>query len=373
MRPTRAEIDLMAISLNVKNIKEKVAPADVMAVVKDNGYGHGAEEISRVSLKAGATMLAVSIVEEGIELREKGFTCPILVLGPHLQKQIELFIKFDLSPTVSYLAFAQELSKKAEQIGKIAKIHIKIETGLNRAGFFYEDAIPQIETIINLKNIHFAGVYTHFATSDEEDKSYAHLQLKRFNKFLQELERKEINPLLIHSANSGAIIDMPGSYFDIVRPGVVLYGYYPSPFTSKRVELHPSLTLKSQITFIKKVKKGESISYGRKYFAPADTYVATIPIGYGDGYNRRMSNNGEVLIRGRRHTISGRVCMDIVMIDLGPRTSVELGDEVVFLGRQDEDHITMEEICRKLDTLANEVCCWISSRVPRVYINEPEI
>jgi alanine racemase len=373
MRPTKAEIDLKAISLNVKNIKKQVAPADVMAVVKDNAYGHGAEEVSRVSLKAGATMLAVSIVEEGIELREKGFTCPILVLGPHLQRQIELFLKFDLSPTISYLAFARELSQKAEQMGKIARVHIKIETGLNRAGFFYADAVPKIEKIVNFKNIHLAGVYTHFATSDEEDKGYAHIQLKRFKKNLQDLEKKKINPALIHSANSGAIIDMPDSYFDIVRPGVILYGYYPSPFTSERIELHPSLTLKSQITFLKKVEKGESISYGRKYFAPADTYIATIPIGYGDGYNRRMSNTGEVLIRGRRYTISGRVCMDIVMVDLGSHTDVELGDETVFLGRQGEDHITMKEVCQKLDTLPNEVCCWISSRVPRVYIHEPEI
>jgi len=372
MRPSIAEIDLNAISQNVKNILEKIAPAKVMAVVKDNAYGHGAEEISRSSLKAGVSMLAVSIVEEGVELRQKGFTCPILVLGPHLPGQIELFLRFDLSPTVGYLEFARELSKKAVQMSRTSDIHIKVETGLGRTGFLYNNALERIEEICNLPNMHLAGVYTHLATSDETDKSFAHLQLKRFNGLVKQLENKGIRPPLLHSANSGAILDLPTSYYDIVRPGIMLYGCYPSPYTSHSVELHPALTLKSRVTFIKKAKKGDSISYGRKYFAPKDTYIATIPYGYGDGFNRLLSNRGEVLIRGKRYSIAGRVCMDMFMVDLGPKTDVELGDEVVLIGRQEPEIITMEEICEKLGTLPNEVCCWISARVPRVYINKAE-
>lgn len=370
MRTSRAEIDLNAISQNVKNILKRIEPAQVMAVVKDNAYGHGAEEISRVSLRAGASMLAVSIVEEGVDLRQKDFTCPILVLGPHLIRQIELFLRFDLSPTVSYLEFAQELSRKAVQMGKMADIHIKVETGLGRTGFLYNWALEQIEEISNLQNIQLEGIYTHLATSDETDKSFAHLQLERFNELVEQLQKKGLRPSLLHSANSGAILDLPPSYYDIVRPGVILYGYYPSLYTTHSVKLHPALMLKSQVTFIKKAKKGESISYGRQYFAPKDTYIATIPYGYGDGYNRLLSNNGEVLIKGKRYPIAGRVCMDMFMVDLGAKTDVQLGDEVVLMGKQGSEAITMEEICQKLGTLPNEVCCWISSRVPRVYINE---
>jgi len=372
MRATRAEIDLKAISQNVFNIKSRVAPAQVMAVVKDNAYGHGAEQVSRVVLKAGASMLAVSIVEEGVMLRQQGFKCSILVLGPHLPQQVELFLRFDLSPTVSYFEFANELSNKAEKMGKIASIHIKVETGLGRTGFKLDRAVQQISEICNMKNLQLAGIYTHLATSDEEDKSYAHLQLERFNKLLQRVANAGIRPPLLHAANSGAILDFPQSYYDIVRPGIMLYGYYPSPYSTHSVKLHPALTLKSKVSFIKKIKKGDSVGYGRKYIASADTCIATIPIGYGDGYNRLLSNQGKVLIRGKRFPIAGRVCMDMLMVDLGLNSKVELGDEVVLMGKQQSESITMEEICQKLGTIANEFCCWISPRTPRVYINEPD-
>ena len=369
MRPTIAEIDLSAVAFNFRQIKQKVAPAKIMAVVKANAYGHGVIPVARTLIKEGASFLAVATVDEGIELRQAGIQTPILVFGGLLPYQAGLYPEHDLQATIFSLQDVASLEKAAQQTGIRAKVHINVDTGMGRVGVPFESAVNFVLSVANNSRFDLVGIYTHLATSDEKDKTFANLQLERFNRLLVEIRSKGTTIPLIHAANSGAILDMPDSYFDMVRPGISLYGYYPGLETTESFSLRPAMTLKTRVFFIKKVEAGTSVSYGRRFFAKETTRVATLPIGYADGYNRLLTNQGFAQIRNRVYPVIGTVTMDQIMIDLGQDSEIKIGDEAVLFGPEHGEQVSVDYICQKINTIPYEVVCSITERVPRVYVN----
>jgi len=369
MRAAFAEIDLAAFRFNLQQICQRVAPAQVMAVVKANAYGHGAVAIAHAALTAGASCLGVARIEEGIELRNSGITAPILVFGGVLSGQIDSFLVNKLEMTVYTPKIVGEIVGRCQSLNCRARLHVKIDTGMGRVGVAHQRAVKFIQRITTLSQLELVGVCTHFATSDEYDKTFAKLQLEWFQQVLAQLETMKISVPVIHAANSGAILDLPESYFNLVRPGMMLYGWYPSPETSESIPIKPVMRFKSSVLHVKQIAAGESVSYGRKFVAQHPTWIATIAAGYGDGYNRLLSNQGTVLIRGKKYPVVGRVCMDLIHADLGAETSVQPGDEVVLFGKQGSAEVSVYEICEKLQTIPYEVCCWIAARVPRIYVN----
>jgi alanine racemase len=367
MRPAYVEIDLSAVAHNITQIKKKIGPAKIMAVIKANAYGHGVGPIARTALNNGASYLGVSILEEGFELREQGFTEPILVFGGEIEQYLLDIFDYNLEITLFSERLCSQLTKLAKKKRKKVKVHVKVDTGMGRVGVVWEKAVSFIEMVSQLEEIDIVGIYTHFATADEKDKTYAHLQLSRFNTVLKTLEEKGINIPLIHAANSGAILDLPKSYFNLVRPGILMYGYYPSDQTTESVSLIPAMTFKSKVSFLKQVPAGTGVSYGQTYKTKAVTKIATIPVGYADGYNRLLSNKAQVVIKGKKYPVVGRVCMDLIMVDLGLDNDIDVGDEVILFGTNNDEEFSVYDICRLVDTIPYEVCCWISQRVPRIY------
>jgi len=368
LRPTIAEINLSAIATNVRRICARVHPAEVMAVVKADAYGHGAIPVAQTALSAGASQLAVALLEEGLELRRNKIAAPILVFGGFFESQIDGFIANNLRFTLYDLRLAQTVSRRAQALGRKAQAHVKIDTGMGRVGLLPNEAIEAILAIAKLPNLELVGLYTHFASSDSRDKSYANQQLEQFKSIVQQLAHHDLRFKYLHAANSGAILDLPQSYFNLVRPGVMMYGYYPSNETSESIPLEPAMTLRTQIIFVKHVAAGTFISYNSTFQTRQATTIATLPIGYADGISRRFSNNFEVLVRGRSCPLVGRVCMDQIMIDLGDMRDVQVGEEVVVLGKQDDEEISIYEWCRKLETIPYEVTCGILRRVARIYV-----
>ncbi len=369
MRPTKAEINLSAFEFNFNQVKKLVGDkTKIMAVVKANAYGHGAVEISKSAISLGADFLAVAIPEEGIELRENKIDVPILVFTPPFEHQIELFFKYNLTPTIATIECAKKFNSFSEKFGSKIKCHIKVDTGMGRVGVNYKDAVEFVVKLHNdFKNLYIEGIYTHFATSDERDKSFAHLQFDRFLNVVKEIESYGIKIPLKHCANSGAILDMPETYLDMVRPGVMLYGYYPSLEVLNKIELKPVMTLKSKISFLKEVEPGTSISYGCRFIAKEKTRIATIPIGYADGYRRSLTNVGKVEINGEIFPVVGTVTMDQIMVDVGLNTEVKVGDDVILFGSK---NLTAWDVAKWLNTIPYEICCNVSSRVPRVYVKD---
>lgn len=365
-RATWAEINLGAIAHNLQEIKKKVAPAEIMAVIKADAYGHGLKEVARVALENNARYLGVSAVEEGVQLR-KQTTTPILVFGGFFENQIKACLEHDLELTLFDFELAGALSKQAQASGNSAKVHIKVDTGMTRVGVHWQESLDFICRVSELRYVKIVGIYTHFASAGAKDKSFAKTQLQRFQKVLTELEMRNIQIPLKHTANSGAILDLPESYFDMVRPGVSIYGYYPSFEATESINLQPAMSFKSQVVAVKQVESGTKISYDSTYETVKQTKIVTVPVGYADGYNRLLSNQGEVLIRGKRYPVVGQVCMDFIMVDIGLENDIQTGDEVVLLGCQGDEEISIYEICEKLNTIPYEFTCMISSRVPRVY------
>jgi len=370
VRPVWVEVDLAAIAHNLREIRRITAPqAEILAVVKANAYGHGMVEVSKVALANGADRLGVATTAEAIALRQAGFDVPILILGLIAIEQVPEVVAYDLTQTVSTLEVAESLSRVAARWGKKVKVHVKIDTGMGRIGLLPAEAKKFIENIIRLPHLEVEGIFTHFAVADEADKTYTYRQLALFNQLISELEAKGIHIPIKHAANSAAILDLPETHFDLVRPGILIYGLYPSPHVSRKVDLRPALSLKSQITYIKQVPAGSGISYGLIYTTPRNTTIATLPLGYADGWSRLLSTEGEALVHGRRVPIVGRICMDQCMIDVGSVPDVRLFDEVVLIGKQGDEEITVEEVAAKMGTINYEVICAISNRVPRIYIN----
>jgi len=371
-RPVWAEVDLDALKNNVQEMRRITKPsAQLMAVVKANGYGHGIEQTARTALQSGASWLGVALLQEAVTLRDKGITAPILILGYTPAEDAAEVINYDISQTIFTVEDAQTFAAAAHRLGKKAKVHIKIDTGMGRLGFCPQgDTLDKIWGLSQLPDLEIEGIFTHFATADEADKSFAEEQFMRFQQLLKQLAARHIYIKWRHCANSAAVIDLPYTHLDLVRPGIALYGYYPSPDVNHDlVKLIPVMSLKARVAFVKEVAAGCSISYGRKYIAKKKTLIATIPLGYGDGYSRLLSNQGEVLIKGKRAPVVGRVCMDQLMVDVGHIPDVQQGDEVVLLGRQEGEVITADELSEKLGTISYEVLCMISDRVPRVYLN----
>ena len=370
MRVTRAEINLNALRYNVAGIKNKVGNnVSVMAVVKANAYGHGIVEVSKALQEFGIDYLGVAFLEEAIELRQRGIRTPILVLSGVMGSTIEQFFEYDVDISVASLEIAELINQKAQLLGTKARVHLKIDTGMTRLGVCAEHALPFIDKASRLKHLDVVGIYSHFATSDERDKSFAYQQLERFSSVLNHLDTLNVTIPFIHIANSGAILDMPESYFSLVRAGIMMYGIFPSQETSESIPLQAVLSLKSKIGFIKEVPAETSIGYNRKYFTSKKTQIATVPVGYADGYSRRLTNRTEVLIGGKRHPVVGSICMDHIMVDVGLDLPVHVGDDVVLMGRDGQETISVWKIADALGTNPYEVFTSITARVPRVVVN----
>ncbi len=352
---------------NVRAIRQHVHSAEVMAVVKAEGYGHGAVQVARAALNAGATLLGVALLEEGIALRRSGITVPILVFGGLFENQIDSYLAHDLQMTLYDARLAESISQRARALHKTAEVHVKLDTGMGRVGITTEP-IAFLRHVTSLPDISLQGLYTHLATSDEADLSFAHTQLKRFREIVAEAREHNIAPAWIHAANSGAILSLPESYFNLVRPGVMMYGYYPSREVKKSIALEPAMRLQTRVLFVKRVPQGAFISYNRTFQTQRESVLATLPIGYADGFLRRFSNNMSVLIRGLKCPVAGRVCMDQIIVDVSAIPDIRAGEEVVLMGRQDEEEISIYDWCEKLETIPYEVTCGISRRVPRVYV-----
>jgi len=385
--PLWAEIDLNAIAHNVRELRQITRPeARLMAVVKANGYGHGAVEVSRCALQNGASILGVARIEEGILIRKAGISVPILVFGYTLPQQAGDLLHYDLTQSVHTIASAQQLSQIAASLADTIKIHLKVDTGMGRLGLSPQnfqsdrpekidmDTVAETLSIAGLEGLELDGIFTHFASADSADKAYAEYQLDLFLNYLRRLQNAGLNPALKHAANSGALIDMPRSHLDLVRPGIAIYGLYPSDEVDlQRISLKPAMALKSQIIQLKKVPAGFNISYGSTYTTRHPTTIATVPIGYADGLNRRLSSHGQMLVGGQRVPIVGRVCMDLTMLDVGNVKNVQMGDEVVVFGQQGNETLSVDEMAAMLDTINYEIVTGISARVPRIYLKYRKI
>lgn len=375
-KATWAEINIDNLAHNMKEIRKNTREETlVTAVVKADAYGHGAIEAGRVFLKNGANRLAVATLREGIELRKAGIEAPILILGATPNSEDELGVKWNLIETIFSYEKAQNLSKVAKKNNKIVDIHIKIDTGMGRIGFLpRKETIEEIKAINELPNIRIEGIFTHFARADEKDKTFTREQFKRFRWVIEELEEIGINIPIKHVSNSAGIIDLPEYNLDMVRSGIINYGLYPSDEVNKEnIKLKPAMTLKTRISNIKKVPKNTGISYGHTFITEKDSIIGTIPIGYADGFTRLLSSKGEVLVNGKKVPILGRICMDQSMIDLTDVDNVNIGDEVVIFGEDDESSISIEEVAEKLDTINYEIVCMVGRRIPRVYKRNGEI
>lgn len=367
-RPTRAEIDLNALGYNYRNIKERAGSKKILAVVKANAYGHGAVEISRKLEGLGADLFGVAILQEGIELRKAGIKSPILLLNGIFPGEAEDVLRHSFIPVVYSMSTIEELSSEAERAGKVAPIHVKIDTGMKRLGILPSDIDYFFKRVKELKNIKVEGILSHFATSDNKERGFMDEQFRLFSDAVSKIRSLGFSPDYIHIENSAAMIwDEFPDYLNLVRPGITLYGSYPSIWFRDKIELKPVMTLKSGIIQVKKVVKGESVSYARKFIAERNSVIGVVPIGYADGYPRHLSNIGEVLVKGKTAKVTGIVCMDLIMVDLTDIHGASEGDEVVLWGRQGDSEISADELARRAGTISYELFCRVSERVPRVY------
>lgn len=367
LRATCAQINLERLRNNFRNIKNRVGDKKICSVVKADAYGHGFSCIEAL-IQEGTDYLAVAFLEEGIVIREQtDAEIPIMLLGHTFEDRCRELIEYKIEPTVYQYDFAKALSEEAVRAQTTVPVHIKIETGMGRIGIDWKEAAREIQRISQLPGIEIKGIFTHFATADEADKTFTQTQLDRFNQVLAELKDLGISIPIRHIDNSAGIMDFDHRDFDMVRPGIILYGHYPSEEVNKEnLEVKPVMTFKTRVTHIKDLEPGESVGYGRTFMATEPRRVATLPVGYADGYSRILSHkNTDVYIHGKRAPVLGNICMDQTVIDITDIPEVRIGDEVELFG----DHITAEEIAEKLGTISYEVTCMINKRVPRDYIN----
>jgi len=370
MRLTKAIISISNLKKNLRNIRKKVGNAKVIAVVKADAYGHGVKTVVDALNSLGKQKpeyFAVATADEGVELRQLKIKQPILIFDPVDKYQAYKYFSFNLIPSVSTQTNLNILLKEKKKLKSTKKIfvHVKIDTGMNRLGVDYSDAVKFIKKLSQNKNFGIDGIYTHFATSDEVGSKYAKLQIKRFDDVIKELKAKKINYGLAHAANSGAIIDFPEAYYDMVRPGISLYGYYPSLQTSESIKLYPVMSLVSKVSTVKTIKRGESVSYSRKYFAEKETKIISVPIGYADGFSRSLTNKAQAIIKKKIYDQVGTVTMDRIMFDVG-NDNIKVNDDVILIGEKDKLKIDAWDWSKKINTIPYEVTCGISKRVPRV-------
>jgi len=365
-RPTWAEVNLNNLEHNFREVKSLLpAEVKVLVTVKADAYGHGLIAVSKRLSSCGVDYLGVASIDEGIKLRKAGVKTPILLLGLILKEHIQPLFSYQLTPTVCDFEFAFALNHKAAKLNKPISLHIKVDTGMGRIGVLYDGAFNLIEKIHNLKFIKIDGIFTHFPLADTNRK-FTISQIKLFNKLVIDLLKRGIGIPLIHAANSIGLIDYKDSHFTLVRPGLVIYGLHPKQ--GLKINLKPVLSLKTRVIFIKQVPAGYGVSYGHAYITKRRTHIATLPIGYGDGYPRNLSNLGWILIGNEKMRISGRICMDQIMVDVG-RQKLKIGDEVVLIGKQGTQEITTEELARLSKTIPYEIVCGLGSRIPRIYIS----
>jgi alanine racemase len=369
LRSTFVEVDLSQLSRNLQAIRERVSPAKIMIVVKANAYGHGLTEVAKY-LDPQVDYIGVAVLEEGILLREIGVQTPILVLGGIWGNQIPAYIENDLTLTAPSVERLEQIDQAAETLGVKAKVHLKIDTGMERIGVHYYNAHTLQEAALNCKHLEVEGIFSHFANADGADLSHAKLQLERFNEVLQFYENRNLPMPMRHMANSGGILQLLESHFDMVRPGILFYGVYPSPEVQRIVEVKPALAWKSRVVYFKVTQPGHPVSYGSTWQSDHNVRIVTVPVGYGDGYFRSMSNKAQVVIHGNRYPQVGRVCMDQIMVNIEGDSAFN-GDEVILIGEAENgERVTVEELAEWADTIPYEILTNINTRVPRIYYTE---
>ena len=368
IRPTYVAVDLARLKQNFQSIQRAAAPAKVMAVLKANAYGHGLVEVARHVEHWGADYLGVAVLEEGLLLREIGIRTPILVMGGILGNQVPHFLTHDLTLTASSIEKLQQIDQAAHALGKTARVHLKIDTGMERIGVHYYSAEGLLEASLRCHHVQVEGIFSHFANSDSADLSSARLQLERFQEVLAFYERRSLPMPLRHIANSGALLQLPESILDMVRPGILFYGVYPSPEVQPTIAVQPALSWKSHVVYFKVVPPNTPVSYGWTWQSDHMVRVVTVPVGYGDGYFRSMSNKAQVLLNGRTYPQIGRICMDQIMVNI-EWDSAYNGDEVVLIGASGDQSIRVEDLAEWAGTVPYEILTNINTRVPRVYLN----
>ncbi len=370
LRPTQVTVDLDVITANHQAIKARAGDTKVMYILKANAYGHGLVKIAQHLEIQGVDYLGVAYLEEGIMLREAGVTTPILVLGGIIGDQIPAFIEHRLTITASSISKLAQIEAAAKSMGKKAIAHLKVDTGMERIGIHYYSAMSMLEAADGCIHTQIEGIYTHLANADEVDQSYTRLQIDRFSEVLLHYKDRSERPM-IHIANSGGFLQVEDSITDMVRVGLLLYGIYPSEHLTSLIKVHPALSWTTRVVYFKVVKPGHPVSYGSTWQSDKETRVVTLPVGYGDGYFRAMSNKAKVLIRGEAYDQVGHICMDQTMINIGDGTAYN-GDEVVLLGQQGHQSITVEELATWAGTIPYEILTNINTRVPRIYYNKAD-
>lgn len=360
--PTWIEVNLTQFKRNIARIKEKIGKAKFCLPVKANGYGHGLYPIAKAAREAGVDYLGVSCLEEGEILREQGICSSILVFGAIDERQIRKLIDLELEFSISSLFKAELVLDYCRKFSKKCKVHLEVDTGIERTGVRVSSFPKLFNFVKNESSFILKGIYSHFATADKEGDLFALQQIEAFKRIVSNIKDKNI---LFHLANSGGVCHFPASYLDMVRPGLLTYGYYPDEKVD--VDVKPCFSLKSKVTYFKVVAKRKGISYGHRYVTEDDSRIVTIPIGYGDGYRRNLSNKGSVLVRGKKFPIVGSICMDQLMVNVGKET-VFVGDEVVLIGRQGENEISLKEVANLCSTIPYEILCAFNERIPRIYI-----
>lgn len=371
MRNTHAEISLANLRHNIRVIRRGLKPGTkYLAVVKADAYGHGMEQIAGAALREGADYLAAAFCEEGVRLRSAGFEAPVLLLGATDEAHVDDVIKHDLIPTVFSIETLRQLRQRAAALGRPCRFHMKVDTGMNRLGFTsHEEFARALALLDDCPDLVFEGLFTHFAVSEIPDASFTLLQAERFDAFVRQARAAGYSPML-HASNSGAALRFAQLQYDMVRGGIAMYGYHPAGVSAENCDLKPVLCWKTAISQIKAIHSGDTVSYGRKFTAKHDMLIATLPVGYGDGYKRNMSGKAEVLIRGRRAPQIGTICMDQMMCDISDIPDARVGDEVILIGAQGGAVITADDVAEWADTISYEILLSIDNRVPRVYLKD---
>jgi alanine racemase len=368
-RRAAAVVDLACIQDNLAVVREKAPGRKIIAMIKANAYGHGLRQVGAHLAAAGVDYLGAAYIEEALELRRAGITIPIITSGPFSKFQIGLFIENQIDFTVASVDALQLISESAAFYKKRVNVHLKVDTGMMRIDIRHSNAQQLFEAALRAeKQVKVISLLSHFAGADSEDLSFARLQLERFLEAAHFYDQRSLPKPLLHIANSAAILRMPESLLDMVRPGIMLYGYHPSPHSEAEAQLRPALSFRAKVMYFKVIFKGSSVSYGGTWTAPENCRAVTLPIGYGDGYPRGLSNKGQVLLHGRRYPVIGTVCMDQTIVNIG-NGEAHNGDEAVLIGRQGDEVITADDIAAQLGTISYEVLTGISQRVPRIYLN----
>jgi len=371
--PVWVEVDLDALLHNVEVLRRDLGPATrLLFVVKADAYGHGAREVCRFAQNLAVDMFGVATLHEAIELREAGVRAPILILSPALPSEVEGIVRYDLRSSASTREFARRLSRVASALGHTATVHIEVDTGMGRGGVRYETAVQYVLETARLPGIAVEGVYTHFPTSDSSDLSFAHEQIGRFERIISELGERGFRPPMYHASNSAAILNLPEASLEMVRPGYLLYGHLPV-HPGRTIDVAPVMSFKSRVVQVKDVPAGEGLSYGQTFRTSRPSKIGVVPVGYGHGYPFALSNRGVVLIAGHRVPVVGRVTMDITLVDLTDVPRATLGDEVVLLGSQGEESVSLGEVAALADTIGYEFLCSIGKRVPRSFLAGHEV